>query len=84
MTSRQNLLTAMELKAQCPSMPGRFGPTYAEQIKAVEKWMPPLMRNFYERQQWRKDPHVIFSLYCSCKEYERELQQPSEQKDLNS
>lgn len=65
------LLTAPGWVDKCPPMPGRNGPTYAEQISFVEKWMEPLMRDFHERQQWRKDHHKIYSLYLSYVEYAR-------------
>lgn len=74
------LLTAPSWLGQCPPMPGKNGPTYAEQISFVEKWIPPLMQQFHERQQWRKDPHKIYSLYLNYKEFSRMFEQAEPQK----
>lgn len=71
MTQRQTLLTTPDWEGQCPPMPGRHGPTYAEQIEFVQKWMAPMMRDFYERLQWRQNPHLIYSLYTKSKEWSR-------------
>lgn len=76
MTQRQTLLTSTGWEGKCPPMPGRNGPTYAEQMELVEKWMAPLTRNFYERQQWRKDPVEIFRLYRFYREYSGMFEQP--------
>jgi hypothetical protein len=41
------LLTAPGWVDKCPPMPGRNGPTYAEQIKLVDRWMAPATRTLY-------------------------------------
>ena len=65
------LLTAPGWVGKCPPMPGRNGPTYAEQIKLVDRWMAPATRTLYEALRWRKCPHLIFDLYLKATEFER-------------
>ncbi|MDZ4290741.1 MAG: hypothetical protein U1C47_02325 [Hydrogenophaga sp.] len=65
------LLTAPGWVGKCPPMPGRNGPTYAEQIKVVSRWMAPAMRGFYEAIRWKECPHMIFALYLKATEFER-------------
>jgi len=75
------LLTAPGWVDKCPPMPGRNGPTYAEQIKVVSKWMAPASRPKKEEVtstfstndalRWKECPHLIFALYLKATEFER-------------
>ena len=70
---RWTLLTSPGWLGVCPSMPGRDGPTYAEQIKVVDEWMPPDIRRLYEPMQWRKCPHHIYAAYQMAVELNRQI-----------
>lgn len=61
--NRWTLLTVPEWADTCPSMPGKYGPTYAKQIEVVDAWIAPAMRSFYEARKWRQCPHQIFAMY---------------------
>lgn len=65
------LLTAPGWVGKCPPMPGRNGPTYAEQIIQVDRWMAPATRSLYEALRWKECPHLIFALYLRATEFER-------------
>jgi hypothetical protein len=65
------LLTAPGWLGKCPSMPGQHGPTYANQIEVVSKWMAPATRSLYEALRWKECPRLIFDLYQRATEFER-------------
>lgn len=52
------LLTIPEWAGICPSMPGRYGPSYGEQTRVIEAWGKAEAGG-----QWRLCHHEIFRLY---------------------